>query len=222
MEKILSVKDLSIAVKNRTLVKNISFDIGEGDVVLLSGQNGVGKSSILKSIMQLETDGKSICGTIAERSFGDVLSLGSEELQRYRARVAYVQQKDEYAEMGNIQVRDIISESGEIHSGRSLSYTEVNDLIDEWIPRRNDNSRVFDAKAKPAQFSGGEQRLLSVLSVIATRPQAELMIIDEPLNNLDFVNARNISNLINRLIRENPNIYLTIDKSLSDIPFYQS
>ena len=52
MEKILSVKDLSIAVKNRTLVKNISFDIGEGDVVLLSGQNGVGKSSILKSIMQ--------------------------------------------------------------------------------------------------------------------------------------------------------------------------
>ena len=88
MEKILSVKDLSIAVKNRTLVKNISFDIGEGDVVLLSGQNGVGKSSILKSIMQLETDGKSICGTIAERSFGDVLSLGSEELQRYRASVA--------------------------------------------------------------------------------------------------------------------------------------
>lgn len=88
MEKILSVKDLSITVKNRTLVKNISFDIGEGDVVLLSGQNGVGKSSILKSIMQLETDGKSICGTIAERSLGDVLSLGSEELQRYRARVA--------------------------------------------------------------------------------------------------------------------------------------
>ena len=38
MEKILSVKDLSIAVKNRTLVKNISFDIGEGDVVLLSGK----------------------------------------------------------------------------------------------------------------------------------------------------------------------------------------
>ena len=60
METILSIKDLSIAVKDRTLVKNISFDVGEGDVVLISGQNGVGKSSILKSIMRLETDGKSV------------------------------------------------------------------------------------------------------------------------------------------------------------------
>ena len=219
METILSIKDLSIAVKDRTLVKNISFDVGEGDVVLISGQNGVGKSSILKSIMRLETDGKSIGGTIIERSFGDVLSLGNEELQRYRARVAYVQQKDEYAEMGSIQVRDIISESGEIHSGRSLSYAEVNELIDEWIPRRSDNSRVFDAKAKPAKFSGGEQRLLSVLSVIATRPQAELMIIDEPLNNLDFVNARNISNLINRVIRENPKMGLLMISHCRIFPF---
>ena len=95
MEKILSIKDLSIAVKNRTLVKNISFDIGEGDVVLLSGQNGVGKSSILKGIMRLETNGKRIDGTITERSFGDILLLGDEELQRYRAKIVYVQQKDE-------------------------------------------------------------------------------------------------------------------------------
>ena len=65
---------------------------------------------------------------------------------------------------------------------------QVNDLIDEWIPRREDNSRVFDAKSKPAKFSGGEQRLLSVLSVLATRSKAELMLIDEPLNNLDFFN----------------------------------
>lgn len=219
MEIILSIKDLSIALKKRTLVKNISFDIGEGDIVLLSGQNGIGKSSILKSIMRLETDGKSIGGTITERSFGDVLSLGSKELQRYRAKVAYVQQKDEYAEMGNIQVRDIISESCEIHSGRSLSYAEVNDLIDEWIPRHNDNRRVFDAKAKPARFSGGEQRLLSVLSAIATRPQTELMIIDEPLNNLDFVNARNISNLINRVIQENPKIGLLMISHCRIFPF---
>lgn len=219
MEKILSIHDLSIAVKNRTLVQNISFDIGEGEAVLLSGPNGVGKSSILKSIMRLEMDGKHISGSIFERSFGEILSLGNAELQEYRSKIAYVQQKDEYAEMGSIQVRDIISESGAIHSGRSLSYAEVNELIDQWIPRREDNSRVFDAKSKPAKFSGGEQRLLSVLSVIATRPQAELMIIDEPLNNLDFVNARNISNLINRVIHENPRMALLMISHCRIFPF---
>lgn len=219
METILSLRNLSIVVKSRTLVQNISFDIGEGEAVLLSGPNGIGKSSILKSIMRLETDGKRIEGEIIERSFGDVFSLGQEELQRYRSQIAYVQQKDEYSEMGNIQVRDIINESGEAHSGRTMSCAEVNDLIDEWIPRRSDNSRVFDAKAKPAKFSGGEQRLLSVLSVIATRPQAELMIIDEPLNNLDFVNARNISNLINKIIRENPKMGLLMISHCRIFPF---
>ena len=201
------------------LTQNASFDIRTSEAVLLSGPNGCGKSSLLKSILRLETEGKRIEGIITERSFGNVFDLSPSELQKYRSQIAYVQQKDEYAEMGSIQVRDIISESGAAHTGRYFSYGEVNDLIDEWIPRRSDNSRVFDAKAKPAKFSGGEQRLLSVLAVIATRPQAELMIIDEPLNNLDFVNARNISNLINKVIRENPKMGLLMISHCRIFPF---
>lgn len=219
MDSVLSVKDLSIRIHDRVLVQNISFDLGAGEAVLLSGPNGCGKSSLLKSILRLENDGKKIDGKIIECSFGNVFDLSGAELQRYRSQVAYVQQKDEYAEMGSIQVRDIISESGEAHTGRAMSYAEVNDLIDEWIPRRSDNSRVFDAKAKPAKFSGGEQRLLSVLAVIATRPQAELMIIDEPLNNLDFINARHISNLINKVIRDNPQTALLMISHCRIFPF---
>ncbi len=219
MDSILSINGLSIRIKDRMLVQNASFDIGAGEAVLLSGTNGSGKSSILKSILGLEMNGKKIDGKIIERSFGSIFDLSQTELQRYRSQIAYVQQKDEYAEMGGIQVRDIISESGASHSGRTLSYGEVNDLIDEWIPRRSDNSRVFDAKAKPAKFSGGEQRLLSVLSVIATRPMAELMIIDEPLNNLDFINARNISNLINKVIHKNPNMGLLMISHCRIFPF---
>lgn len=219
MEKILSVNNLSIQLPQRALIKNVSFEINPGDVVLLSGANGIGKSTLLKSLLRLETEGKKIDGEIVYPGFGDILSLSAAELQKYRSSIAYIQQKDEYAEMGNIQVRDIISESGESFSGKMLSYGEVNDLIDEWIPRRDDNSRVFDAKSKPAKFSGGEQRLLSVLSVIASRPNAKLMIIDEPLNNLDFVNARNISNLINRVIRENSNMGLLMISHCRIFPF---
>ena len=219
MESVLSIRDLSIQIKNQRLLQDISFDIGQGEAVLLSGENGVGKSTILKSIMRLENESKTINGEIDVRGYGNILRLGPTELQRYRSKIAYVPQRDDYAEMGNIEVKDIISESGLPNSGKSLSTSEVNDLIDEWIPRRRDNKRIFSAKSKPAKFSGGEQRLLSVLSVIATRPTADLLIIDEPLNNLDFINARNISNLINKVIRCNPKAAVLMISHCRIFPF---
>ena len=185
----------------------------------MSGANGIGKSTLLKSILRLESSEKIVNGEIVIRGFGNVLTINETELQRLRASVAYVQQRDDYAEMGNIQVRDIISESGESHTGKPMSVSEVNDIIDEWIPRREDNSRIFNAKSKPAKLSGGEQRLLSVLSVIATRPNAELMIVDEPLNNLDFANARNISNMLNKITRENPQMALLMVSHCRIFPF---
>ena len=219
MNPILSVNDLSIQIKQRSLFEHVSFTIDSGEAVLLSGPNGIGKSSLLKSIMRLEPENKQITGSIVYSGFGNILTLGSADIQRFRSCIAYIQQKDEYAEMGNVQVRDILSDSGEAFSGRSLSYSEVNDLIDEWIPRRSDNTRVFDAKSKPAKFSGGEQRLLSVLSVVATRPSAQLMIIDEPLNNLDFNNARNISNVINKVLRDHPQASLLMISHCRIFPF---
>ena len=219
MDSILSINDLSIHIGDRTLMNRISFDVYEGETILLSGANGIGKSTLLKSILRLEMDGKKIDGIINVRGFGNILELNGSDLQKYRSSIAYVQQRDDYAEMGNIQVKDIISESGEAHSGGSLSFSEVNDLIDEWIPRREDNSRIFDAKSRPGKFSGGEQRLLSVLSVIATRAKSEFLIIDEPLNNLDFVNARNISNLINRVIKNNPKMGVLMISHCRIFPF---
>lgn len=219
MEAILRVNDLSIEIKQRSLMKNISFELREGDVILLSGENGIGKSSLLKSILRLEMEEKKVEGEIGHHKYGNILSLDSNTIQRFRSEVVYIQQKDEYSEMGNIQVRDILSESSNLYSGKGMSSAQVNELIDEWIPRRSDNKRVFDAKSKPGKFSGGEQRLLSVFSALVTRPRTDLMIIDEPLNNLDFNNARNISNLINHVIKENPQVGVLMVSHCRIFPF---
>lgn len=220
MSSILCLDNLSIQIGNRILFHNVSFNVSDGDVVLLSGTNGIGKSVLLKSILRLEEEGKIIKGKISTRTVDNVLALSDhKELQQYRSRIAYVPQRDDYAQMGNVIVKDIISDSNEAFSGRALGVSEVNDLIDNWVPRRDDNSRVFDAKSRPAKFSGGEQRLLSLLSVIATRSQADLFIIDEPLNNLDFVNAKNISNLINKVIKMKPETAILMVSHCRIFPF---
>lgn len=219
MNKILSIQDLFIRNKQKTIIENISFSIYEGEVILISGSNGIGKSTILKSILGLETEGKEISGKIISLKHGNILSMSLKEMQKYRSIVAYVSQKDEYSEMGNIRVRDIISDSSKAYSGKSLSNSEVNAIIDKWIPRRSDGTRLFDALSKPRRFSGGEQRLLSVLSAIATRPNADLYIIDEPLNNLDFVNAKIISNMINKVIHENSKVGIILISHCRIFPF---
>ena len=70
MDSVLSIRDVSIQIRNQQLLQNISFDIGEGEVVLLSGANGIGKSSLLKSILRLDNEGKTINGEIIVRGFG--------------------------------------------------------------------------------------------------------------------------------------------------------
>lgn len=78
---------------------------------------------------------------------------------------------------------------------------------------------MFEAKSHPSKFSGREQRLLSVLSVLATRADASLFIIDVPLNNLDYINARNISNIINRVINRNTTVAILMVSHCRIFPF---
>lgn len=219
LDSILRINNLSIIVNKKQLFKNVSFGVEEGEIVLMSGENGIGKSTILKSILKLDTIDKNIKGEIFIHGFGNILELNRAEIQKLRSKIAYIQQRDDYVEMGKIQVRDIINESMNAHIGSSISYSEVNDLIDEWIPRKKDNSRVFDARSNPAKFSGGEQRLLSVFSVVATRALTELLVIDEPLNNLDFINAKNINNIINKSIKSNFNMGVLLISHCRIFPF---
>ena len=53
MSNILEIKDLNVSYGGIKAVKNISFEVPEGEVVTLIGANGAGKSSTLRSIVDL-------------------------------------------------------------------------------------------------------------------------------------------------------------------------
>lgn len=63
-KKVLEVKNLTLEYKSKKVLEDISFDLYEGEIVLLSGANGSGKSSILSSIIGNLENVKSIKGNI--------------------------------------------------------------------------------------------------------------------------------------------------------------
>ena len=56
MGNILEVKKLTIQIDKRLFMRDVSFEINPGEAVLLSGTNGIGKSTLLKSILGLEKE----------------------------------------------------------------------------------------------------------------------------------------------------------------------
>lgn len=209
METVLKVSDLSITLSDgREIVKGVSFEIKRGEVVALVGENGCGKSTVLKAIMREDEARKRISGSISYLGGGNILEMNEHELQAFRAGVAYVPQGDDYRNMGKrITALDVMMDSAELYSARKLTREDVVRLFDRYKLRSYDESTgkpLFYEKSCPSRLSGGQQRLLSIISAVAVREDARLFIIDEPLNNLDFKNARSISNLITRIHKENP------------------
>ena len=209
MEPILKISNLSITLPTGSkIVKDVSFEINSGEVVAIVGENRCGKSTILKAIMREDESRKEISGSISYCGGKNILEMNEKELQAFRSEIAYVPQKDEYNNIGKrITVFDIMMDSAELYSARQFTRDDVKRLFDKYQLRtfdENTGKPLFHEKSYPAKLSGGQQRMLSIISAVAVRDNAKLFIIDEPLNNLDFKNARKISNLITGIHKNNP------------------
>ena len=210
METILSVSNLNITLPGGiNIIKNVSFDIKRGEVVAIVGENGSGKSSILKAIIRDHESHKIISGSISYCGGENILKMNDSDLQSFRAQVSYVSQRDEYNDIGKrITVFDVMMDSANLYSVKQFTKEDISALFDRYQLRIYDEitgKPLFYENSCPAKLSGGQQRMLSIISSVAVREDAKLFIIDEPLNNLDFKNARKISNLITKIHEENPN-----------------
>ena len=201
MQKIiLSVKNLTVRLKsdNSLILDNVSFDLNCSEVLAIDGFNGSGKSTLLKIIMCQLNDyiiesGEIICFPFSDKN---ILSFNEKEILDYHRFIGYVPQKDNYEGINKINVEDLIDDA--------ILDTKINkyDVINLFKKYFSSNSRI-NLKSIPGKLSGGEQRMISIFLGVVCRINVKLIIIDEPLNNLDFENAMKISNMLNEIHRSN-------------------
>ena len=181
MQKII-VKDVSKIYgenSNKVIANDaISFDINEGEFVVILGPSGAGKSTLLNIIGGMDNASK---GSI--NIFGkEIVGLSEAKLTRYRREdIGFVFQF--YNLIPNLTVLENVELAGQIVK-QPKKATDILKLVG--LERRMDNF--------PSQISGGEQQRVAIARAIAKNPK--LLLCDEPTGALDYKTGKNILNIL--------------------------
>ncbi len=214
MSDILQVEHLkryfikkSIFSSKKSVVKaadDVSFTLKEGEVFVLAGESGSGKSTIARLILKaIEADsGKVIFD-------GDIIGDDSASLEKIRMQCQMVQQ-DPYDSINpRMKVFDIISEPLEIHKvgSKAEKYKKVIDVLREVRLEPADEI----ATKFPHQLSGGQRQRIVLARALVLKPK--VIIADEPVSMLDVSVRAEVLELMKELqVKHNISyVYITHD-----------
>jgi iron complex transport system ATP-binding protein len=192
----LEVREAVCGYGKRIVAKNISFTAGSGEVISILGANGVGKTTLFKTVLgHLALLG----GRILLRG-GDISVLS----RRERARlIGYVPQS--HTPPFPYKAMDVVIMGRTAHislfSAPSASDREIAEAALETVGASHLADRVY------TEISGGERQLVLIARALAQQP--EILIMDEPTANLDFGNQVKMMMLINGLAESGLTVIMT-------------
>lgn len=188
----LKIKNLSVSYGAIEAVKNVSFEVNEGEVVTLIGANGAGKTSILRTISGL-----------VRPSEGSISYLGN-DIQKVPARKIVAEGLAQVPEGRHVFPGLTVLENLEM--GAFLSKNkEENKLnmkkIFERFPRLEERKNQ-DA----ATLSGGEQQMLAMGRALMSKPK--LLLLDEPSMGLAPIFIQEIFDIIQDIQKQGTTVLL--------------
>lgn len=181
----ISVQELSKNYHDKEVLSKISFEINQGDIVGLVGPNGVGKTTLLSSMMGLI---KPDHGTV---TMADELFTKTEMYQK----VGFMQ--DNTVLYPHLTGYDHLSY---VAYAQNLSLDAV-----EQISKRVGNERYLHQKV--GEYSLGMKQHLLFASAIIHQPK--VLLLDEPFNGLDPTSLIRIREIIRELAAEGTTVFLS-------------
>jgi branched-chain amino acid transport system ATP-binding protein len=180
MPDVLMIDKLSAGYGEALVLSAISLRLGHGEAIALLGRNGVGKTTLLNSIIGVT------------RRFGGTVMLSGQDVTRYRPEQRAV------AGVGWVpQERNIF---------RSLTVEE--NLTAVALPGPWDVARVYGMFPRlrerrsnlGTQLSGGEQQMLAIARALVLNPK--VLLLDEPTEGLAPIIVEELLRALHRIFRE--------------------
>lgn len=182
--------------KTRRVVSNLSFSLREGEILCMLGANGIGKTTLFRSILGaislLEGD-----ILVNERS---IVGLSKQERARY---IAYVPQS--HIPPFPYKVLDVVLMGRAAHLSAVSSPAEKDLRIARDALERLGIVKLEDRTY--TELSGGERQLVLIARALAQETQ--ILLMDEPTSNLDYGNQIRVLQEIKRLARGGKGILFT-------------
>ncbi|WP_247443737.1 ABC transporter ATP-binding protein [Bradyrhizobium sp. CW7] len=188
----LAVKDLHAFYGNSHILHGVDLQIGVGEVVSLLGRNGVGRSTLAKSILGLARTEGSIC-------FNGSEIIGKKPHRIARLGVGYVPENRDIFPTLTVEQNLILGEK----RGREQLFTIAD--VYESFPRLKERSQV-----RAEVLSGGEQQLLSICRSLLGNP--DLIVIDEPTEGLAPMMTELVAGLLRKIVERGVSILLIEQK----------
>lgn len=181
MQKII-VKDVSKVYgenSNKVIANDaISFDINEGEFVVILGPSGAGKSTLLNIMGGMDNASEGSINVFGK----EIVGLSEDELTKYRREdIGFVFQF--YNLIPNLTVLENVELAEQIVK-QPKDAIEILKLVG--LENRLNNF--------PSQISGGEQQRVAIARAIAKNPK--LLLCDEPTGALDYKTGKNILNIL--------------------------
>jgi zinc/manganese transport system ATP-binding protein len=180
---VLQVENVGMSFSGRPILNDVSFEIRRGEFTGLIGSNGVGKTTLLRIILGLQRP-----------SSGHVLVDGGPLSHRSRS-IGYVPQKVVLDPDVPIRARDLVALGldGQRY-GFGRRSRQQHELVEQLL--RDVDAEPF-ADQRVGSLSGGEQQRILIAHALISRPK--LLLLDEPLANLDPRSVQEVVALLHRV-----------------------
>ncbi len=192
----LKVDDVSVSYGKSQVVYNVSFEIKDDEKLILLGRNGVGKTTLLKSIIGL-----------LPAKMGDI-SLNSDKVtklkpyERSRKGIAYVPQGREI--IPQLTVQENLELGALAHK---VDYAKKVEEIFEYFPVLTQH-----LKRKGGVLSGGQQQQLAIARALMSDPK--ILILDEPTEGIQPNIVSDIADILTRYHKEKKVPIIVVEQNL--------
>jgi len=193
-EEVLSVAELSVRLGGRDVLGDVTFSIRPGEFTGLIGPNGAGKTTLLKAILGLAPLS---AGTIrlGGRQRSARAAAGLRRRPGQRQLIGYVPQQYALDPDAPVRARDLVALGLDGHRlGIGFPSRERRARVDRMLA---DVDALQFADTRVGELSGGQQQRVLIAHALIAEPP--LLLLDEPLANLDLRGANEIVELLARI-----------------------